>query len=279
MSDQNDVQATAEVLASISKELSDFLVGFAKIRIEKRREGEEEIQTTDASLAGFGTLISVDGHHAVLTAAHVLGDLPKAGEAGLILPSRFTSHLQTLSIEMNYTQRIRVGSDSGKPDGPDLAALVLPPHDVETIKATKIFYNVSSRRDRMLSDPPPTDAGTWMLSGAGAEPRTDAPDEPEADSAGMSGAGSVEREFDAGDFDYVDFAARSEQSYAVVSGAGLWQVFLEKDRRGTVRAAEKLLRGVALHQLGHEEQINRVRCHGRKSIYGRAIDKMRSVLS
>ena len=63
--------------AEISKEISNFTIGLAKLAVHDRVE--------DAVLSGTGTLVSVGNVYGFLTAAHVIAALPTQGEVGVIL--------------------------------------------------------------------------------------------------------------------------------------------------------------------------------------------------
>jgi hypothetical protein len=69
-----------ELREEIAKYISDFAVGFVKVCDTPL--GEE------AELAGSGTLVQIDDFFGILTAYHVLKNLPQSGDIGLILPTR-----------------------------------------------------------------------------------------------------------------------------------------------------------------------------------------------
>lgn len=156
-----------DLLDEIRKEVAEFTVGFAKLEKE------------DAQLAGSGTLIEAEGFFGILTAHHVIEEFPSRGEIGLILPTRFESQLLgSFSVNMNSSRKIAVARGKTDSEGPDLGLLILSPEkDVGTIKAKKTFYNLSKRRDMILSSPPPIEMGAWGLSGIAHEWTEDAPPE------------------------------------------------------------------------------------------------------
>jgi hypothetical protein len=98
--------------------LAYYAVGFAKI--------VDETNVEDAMLGGSGTLVSVEGRHAILTADHVLGNLPDTGLVGLILPTRFKAQLQRVTLDMALSTKVRIARGEVASEGPDLAALLLP---------------------------------------------------------------------------------------------------------------------------------------------------------
>jgi hypothetical protein len=55
-------------------------------------------------------------------------------------------------------------------------------------------------------------------------------------------------------------------SFGGYSGGGLWQNLL-KEEDGQIRLVESTLLGVAYHQSGFENDLNIIRCNGRRCIY------------
>jgi hypothetical protein len=82
----------------ISKEISYFTIGFARLIVKGKVE--------DAECAGSGSLVTIGSLHGVLTAAHVVNNLPKKGPVGIIThvedPSRFAKQ----RIAMEHTQSV-----------------------------------------------------------------------------------------------------------------------------------------------------------------------------
>lgn len=146
-----------ELFASVTRQLSNYTVGFMRI------EGTSSVE--DAILLGSGTLVEVDGVYGILTAHHVMEVLPKKGELGLLL----FSDLHRYTMNADFLGRIKIARGLAESEGPDLAVLVLPSVNLGQIKALKSFYNLSVRRDRILSDPPENDMGVWFLCGVPAE--------------------------------------------------------------------------------------------------------------
>lgn len=63
--------------AEISKTITHYTMGFVTVSVKNNVE--------DAQCAGSGTLITVGSLYGVLTAAHVINALPRAGEVGVVL--------------------------------------------------------------------------------------------------------------------------------------------------------------------------------------------------
>ena len=253
--------------------MGDYLVGFVLLK------GGGE-----ARLGGSGTFVSIDNRHAILTADHVIQDLPSSSEIGLVFSSVSRPQLHSPKLNMDYAQKVTVARGSEPSKGPDLALLVLPDHDLATIKAIKSFYNLGIRRERMLREPPNNKDGQWLLSGMAAEWTTEEPPEKGVSRVfgfhGLTGVGFVGEELSVGDFDYKDFLTKrgkeygGPNSYGGFSGGGLWQVLTEVVD-GKLIGKKYLLSGVAFYQSDLEGDERSIRCHGRKSIYGAAIDAMR----
>ena len=143
-----------EILAATNGRIEHFAVGFVKI------VGQED----DAVPAGSGTLVTAAGRHAILTAAHVLDALPNSGEFGLILPRSGTEpKLHRYRLDAGKVHKIRIAKASYDRTGPDLGLLILGGPDVTKLESTKTFYNLSKRREHMLSTPPSIDRGGWFL--------------------------------------------------------------------------------------------------------------------
>ena len=96
--------------AQISKEVADFTIGLVKL--------VARAQVEDAVCAGSGTLATIGNVHGILTAAHVIDELPEAGEVGIVLYREKTFQKQV--IKMENTERIVIRADEYGPVGPDL---------------------------------------------------------------------------------------------------------------------------------------------------------------
>ena len=68
MKNENSIDAPRRLLEEASNELVDYQIGF--VILDKNAAPE------DALLAGSGTLVEIDGTHAILTADHVIENLP-----------------------------------------------------------------------------------------------------------------------------------------------------------------------------------------------------------
>ena len=275
------IALTRQFLEAATIGLADYAVGFVKIMDDRA--------PIDAQLAGSGTLVAIDDTHAILTADHVLRHLPSAGEVGLILPTRFTPQAHNFSLRMEFAEKVSVGRGSVEADGPDLALLVLPPSVVGTIRASKSFYNLPRLQEQALAPRWPTDVGIWCLCGVAHEWTSDA--EPERGYKrvkifrGMCGSGKVIGEQTRDGWDYINFGAKygpgyeGPHSFEGCSGGGLWQIVIGKSETGEAVVTETVLLGVAFYQCAVEDGTRVIRCHGRRSIYGPAVAKIRGTAS
>ena len=256
-----------ELLAATHEHTSNFVVAFVKIK------GQED----DAVLAGSGTLVTAAGRYGILTADHVLEVLPSNGEFGLVLPNSGTlPRLHRYRLEASNTQKLRVAKASHDRNGPDLGLLILGNPDVSKLSVSKVFYNLGTRRDKMLSDPPPIELGGWFLVGMAAEWTSELPLERGftrvKEFRGLCGAGVVATERKTNTYDYLHYEAKynaayeGPQSFQGFSGGGLWQIRM-KEQDGKPIITETLLSGVAFYESEMVGDIRTIYCHGRRSIY------------
>ena len=256
-----------ELLAATHEHTANFAVGFVKI------QGQED----DAIPAGSGTFVTASGRHAILTADHVLEALPSKGEFGLVLPNPDTqARLHRYRLAASNVHKVTVGKASHDSNGPDLGLLILGSPDVAKLSASRIFYNLGSRRDKMLSDPPPIELGGWFLVGMAAEWTSDLPPERGFTRVkafrGLCGAGVVASERKTDTHDYLHYEAKYDaayegpQSYQGFSGGGLWQIRM-KEQNGKPIISETLLSGVAFYQSKIVGDLRTIYCHGRRSVY------------
>jgi hypothetical protein len=268
---ENTVIANRNFLENVANDLADFCVSFIKI--------EENCQQEVPQLGGSGTLVYVDRRYAIITADHVLNDLPNHGEVGISLSSTYRPKRHRFTIDMTGAKITiaRGNLECIESAGPDLGLVLLPAHKVSTIKAYKSFYNLSKRRNQILSNPPVINPGTWFICGIPDEWTIDAPPEKGCEKIkvfrGICGAGIVTMEEQRDEFDYLYFETKynkyyeGPQRYQGVSGGGLWQIIVDKSQDGEFTIKNKILSGVVFFQSDLENELRMIKCHGRKSIY------------
>ncbi len=259
------------VLEKVSAEIADFTVGFAILR---NRGGTE-----DADLAGSGSLVTVGSINGILTAAHVLKNLPDQGKVGLIRFSRMSpSFPQKPTINMEKAEKLAIAADDFGPEGPDLGFLRLSPNDVGTLKARNLFFNLGKRRESILGNDQPDPPYFDGISGVIAELTTNLPPEQRLARIkgfhALYGVGMVVREHESNGFDLFDFEVsygpdiEAPDSYAGMSGGALWRVYCTEDDDGQLSVVDKKVYGVAFHQSQILDQKRIITCHGPRSVYG-----------
>lgn len=83
----------------------------------------------------------------VLTAAHVLDNLPNAGSVGIVQYIAEGLHYRKQTIEMAGAAKVVLRGSKFGADGPDLGFLRLPAQSVGWISAIQSFYNLLKHRD------------------------------------------------------------------------------------------------------------------------------------
>ena len=269
---QMNKQEVPPLLEKVRAEIADFTVGFVTIRVQDQAE--------DASSAGSGTLVTVGSIHGILTAAHVLRGLPNTGKVGI---ARFpqASLVQKLTIDMSFTDKLLLGREAS-PEGPDLGFLWLPPTDAGTLKATNSFFNLSRRRNLVLSGGHPSLQYFDGISGVIGEWTNDLPAqrgfEYVISFGALYGVGCVVKKHDANGFDLLDFEVTYDaelklpQSFGGMSGGALWRVYCSGNPDGQLSVTDKKVFGVAFYQSGIFKQKRIITCHGPNSVYGNLID-------
>jgi len=266
-----------QIQAEAAKELSDFVIGFVKLRETKSEQ--------DACLGGSGTLVQIDDTYGILSAWHVLNPLRNADEIGLVLPTRREPFTHRLSLKREAVLFLKIANCRVQSRGPDLGLLILAPVDIGTLKARKSFYNLPRHREVVVDSPPTLHQGIWFLCGFVGELTSEGvPDRGYDVVMGFGGAcGEVgaRKEYRKGKFDYLELEVRyggtdePPQNLKGFSGGGVWQVLFTQTHQEAVEVKDLFLSGVAFYQsaLAHGHRI--VKCHSRRSIYLEAVQALR----
>jgi hypothetical protein len=221
-------------------------------------------------LCGSGTLVSADGAHGILTAAHVwTKQLHSFDRIALTLKER---DFHEFLIDTSFLKAHTVGPSDDEAWGPDICFLRIPTSAVGTIKAFRTFYNLSKRREFALKHEVNSNAGLWVLMGI---PATESSFTPVQARLKFFGAiSTIESSHQRGDFDYLDLGINLSKnpppSFGGMSGGGLWQIDIERRQSmdGTWSwSAAGALEGVAFYQSIPADGRRFIRCHGRRSIY------------
>jgi hypothetical protein len=226
---------------------------------------------------GSATLVSTGGKRCLLTAEHVWKLIQNTGE------TVFLSRDQKVSASRDRTIAIEDRKYIGSPRyittrtsdrwGPDLALLEIPDLHADLMQDRKAFYDLDRRRKAALSAKADQNTGLWAMLGSAADHFRPGPDglEMQAYAIGSKITDAHERE----GFDYLDLRIDRRQhpdqpaTYRGFSGAGLWRCSLKRSPTGKIECNEIALEGVAFYE---DRQVpGFIRCHGRASIYGRAL--------
>lgn len=256
------------------EDLTDYSVGFIKALPN---------DPIEAVLAGSGTLVSVNGFRAILTAHHVLTNLPNTGHVGLLTPMRFGSRIHRLTIDMQYVQKVLIAKGQDDPQGPDLGMLVLAPTDWARLPSGKIFYDLSRRQELLATHPPEENRGVWVLFGMVAERTADLSEEDKKrygkgksfQGICITAAPSGQRQDQ--EFDYrsiqVEYNATYEgpECFGGCSGGGLWHLLVAEKPDGSLEIFTLILSGVAFYQSAKDGLRKTIECHGPKTIDGKVI--------
>jgi hypothetical protein len=259
--------------AEAGRDLATFTVGLAKMSVNGRVE--------DAVPAGSGTLVTVGTVAGILTAAHVVKNLPDRKEVALMRFPGKPQLLQKQTIDMALAQKLVIAAGDEGPGGPDLAFLRLPMVNVDNLKATNSFLNIGARRGVI----PPVHKGSAYVDaviGVVAEWTKDLPSRrPNTRIKGFEllfCGGTTTAKYKVGEFDLCTFepsfgeGIRPPSSYGGVSGGGLWRIYFVPD--GSNRVLEKRLAGIAFYEVADTNSAIRIICHGPRSIYEHVVPKI-----
>jgi len=262
--------------AAAAREIANFSVGLATLSVRDAVD--------DAVPAGSGTLVTVGTIVGILTAAHVVKNLPNRGQVALIGFRGNPTLIQKQTIDMALAEKLVIADGNGGPTGPDLGFVRLPMINVGNLQASNSFLNLGVRHGIEL----PARKG-WAyvdaVVGVVAEWTKDVP--PARPSTRLKtfellfGGGTVTSKYQPGDFDLFTFQPEFEEgkepptSYGGVSGGGVWRTYFIPD--GSNRVIENRLIGVAFYEFPASDGAKGIICHGPRSIYERAIGKIKEV--
>jgi hypothetical protein len=260
-----------EIFNEVARDIAPFSVGFMKLSMS---EGIE-----DSVPAGSGTFVSIGPIAGILTAAHVLHEIPETGKIGLVR-FNFTTPDKT-TIDLGLTDRVVCGKSPFSHDGPDLAFLKLSRTVMSGLEARSSALNLLKRRDGALGDNPSA-AGTDVVVGVIAE-RTVTVVNYEQRTKYKNIKASLERGLvgglpDAHGMDLAEFKPNASpdypapETYKGMSGGGWWRIDLSVDENMRAKTEEKRLLGVAFYESGDLKGVRSIICHGPKSVYKVMID-------
>jgi hypothetical protein len=250
----------------------NMTVGFMKLR----RQSET---VEDADPSGTGTLVRVGKVAGILTASHVLHELPKSGQVGLMRITDRADRPQKMKIEMDQTERLTFGRDPFGALGPDLGFLRLPEDLAGWLDAMNGFLNLEVRRPEMLASPdaePHLDALIGVVAERTRKLAGSEQNSPLVETNALFTSGEVVARLTAYGLDVLQFRdtlppEKRPRSYQGTSGGGLWRMYLGADLH-SVR--DRCLVGVAFYEFENDGRMT-VTCHGPGAIYGATIDAIR----
>ena len=238
-------------------------------------------------LLGSGVLVSVGDTRAILTAHHVIEVLPETARLSILLEGNKSQPPTIPRLGVEFLKIARGTQDSV---GPDLGAVILSRLVAGSIGSIKSFYNLNRWRDELLHGPPDLDEGFWIAQGF-LEEKTVVLPHPDGHGSlvrfyNFNGIGSPEIVGEAGGYDYLDYpvspvAERTPppppQSWGGMSGGGLWQIPFYR-QGNTMDFQSVFLSGIMFYERAADGRIQRIRCHGRRSVYERALNAIQEFM-
>ena len=261
----------SELIEAVVRTVSTYTVAFVQLE-----EGDKRRHCT---LLGSGVLIAAGRCKAILTAHHVVEVLPKTGRLCVMLEKTSQPHtLDTAGLVF-----LPIARGSCEAEGPDLGAVVLAPHLAGSVAAKKVFFNLDSKRNELLSEPPDVRDGLWITQGF-LEKRTAATEDSDGGTTtrfyNFSGVGGPDDPIDRGEYDYYEYPVTDEKrsetpaSWGGMSGGGVWRVPLGRKDGQVVPRHNPVLSGVLFYQHPTTSTECGVVAHGLRSIYGVAYDSI-----
>lgn len=219
---------------------------------------------------GSGTLVTADGRHFILTAAHVW----EAGRHWNNLYTILTRYPSISKIPRNVIAPREVYRTGEW--GPDLAILEIVYPYVSMIEAYKSFLNLERQRENFPKHPVPTGEALCAVVGmvaAFSNPQFDHERRTSTlNAVGRTFFSLAQETHERENWDYVDVGAQMSladvpKSFGGVSGGGLWIVNIKNTDASLTWDRKRHFRGVAFWQTEIKEDRSTIRCHGPKSIY------------
>jgi hypothetical protein len=253
-------------IASVAEKINNRTV--AVVRCRQYTNGNQE-----ALHIGSGTLLSINDHHGVLTAYHVVEKLDGPCHIGLDIMHSASAFI----IDKNYTQIINIAKPESELSGPDLAFILLPRVDVETIKAsTMSFHSITKdiiEREKIAAI---QDTGIWFLCGVPAEKTEEQGPWSHFQKVyafqHYTLPGIIDVPFTKEEFDFVEMLVKYDdyekapKNFGGMSGGGLWQATIEILPEGKIRPLGIHLGGVIFYQSELIDGKRKIKCHFRNSL-------------
>jgi len=258
----------------IANEIANYTIGFAKLTVRDRVE--------DALCSGSGTLVFAGRVFGILTAAHVLSELPESGEVGLVTLAGQERQFRKLTIEMSETKRISLRPKDFGPDGPDIGFLRLPESSLGWLQAINSFYNLTKTCEDLLADIAPGPDFTHAVVGMIGD-RTKSILENGLRKKGFEAVfsdGNIVGTRHANGYDLLSFLpnlypdTQLPGDFRGTSGGALWRVYIGK-KDASYQAIGKRLWGVPFYQSLPDSNGRRtLTCHNPNAIYTSILDEI-----
>ena len=259
-----------ELIEDIAFQLKDYLVPICAL---SPNSADRPFKFVDS-----GTLVKIDKTFYVLTAAHVWSATKDMEAISLVLtdfPSEF-KFPRAIPIKQLWDGKISEW-------GPDLALLEIPYATVSTIEVYKSFLNLAQQREVWTGHTVSPEKGLWVITGmVGEFSRFVHHSEKKivnATAEARAFFSVIDQAHQQDGYDYLDLGAdlglsQVPQSFVGVSGGGLWQISLTKDKSEKISwDGKRHFRGVAFWQSSITDDRRNIRCHGPQSIFQKAWDQ------
>jgi hypothetical protein len=239
---------------SFTEKVCNYGAGFIKLQYK--------VGHTPA--AGTGTFVRLGKVSGIITAGHVIVNLPR-DKVGLVRFPRVQSGFQRFDLDMQKTEEIIIWNKIHG-DAPDIGFLRIPEIDARTLEAKgAVFYNFEADRNFVPSDPTNRVAQAHAIVGVVAEWTEEQPggkpSERKAIIGGVFGVAKSITEFQEKGVDLVEVeidhttGPSVPKSYGGVSGGALWKLHVELDASDKIVNIGKELHGVAFRQSGDPRLI------------------------
>jgi hypothetical protein len=246
-----------------------FTIGFVKIN--------------DARVAsmGSGTPVTLGSIGGILTCAHVLEEVVKLDEIGIVYFPVRSSDCQTLRVPRSDIDYVEIGRPPWTEVGPDMGFVRLPPATMSALKAVASVLNVEKQRAAVLADEPDPQNAFDMVTGVIAEwtsPTSVAGSTATTQFELLLNVGEVIDSKEVGGFDIYRFKPKPAPGFALpgtyegTSGGGLWRLYTKKNDDGSFSLVQRRLAGIAFWQTPPPRNII---CHGQRSLYENLVQAIR----
>jgi hypothetical protein len=233
-----------------------------------------------SQLLGSGTLVQIGTTKGIMTAQHIARNIRPDSSIGIAILK--TEH--RISVSGGDLNRIDIGVPVREGAGPDISFLNLPESIVNTISASRSFFNLSTSESRFRSALFHDPEGIYAISGvADLDVTREGPTHHFKEVLDLSGAVGFTfacKQFEQGDFDYLDLSVRygedtePPRDFQGYSGGGVWVIPIQ-NRQGNLSPEKVLLWGIAFSQSAVEDSRRVIQCHGPRSLYERALPYLR----